>query len=164
MSAVLVIARILFAFIFLTSGFNHLAKLEAMTGYAKYKKLPAAKLSVALSGVIMILGALSVIFGYYVDLGAILIIVFLVPASLIFHNFWTLTDPAAKQNDMIQFFKNVTAIGGALVIYGYVHFIATLYKDGGQLAAAVAPAKPYVDGVLQGFGWVISQGHLTLWK
>jgi len=107
MSAVLVIARILFAFIFLTSGLNHLAKLEAMTGYAKYKKLPAAKLSVALSGVIMILGALSVIFGYYVDLGAILIIVFLVPASLIFHNFWTLTDPAAKQNDMIQFSRTL---------------------------------------------------------
>ena len=46
MDAVLVIGRILFAFIFITSGISHFAKLEAMTGYAKYKKLPAAKLSV----------------------------------------------------------------------------------------------------------------------
>jgi len=40
--AILIIGRILFGALFVTSGLAHFAKLEAMTGYAKYKKLPAA--------------------------------------------------------------------------------------------------------------------------
>ena len=53
MDAVLAIGRILFALLFISSGINHLTKLEAMTGYAKYKKVPAAKLAVLLSGVML---------------------------------------------------------------------------------------------------------------
>jgi uncharacterized membrane protein YphA (DoxX/SURF4 family) len=42
MDVVLVIGRVLFALLFINSGIAHLTKLEAMTGYAKYKKVPAA--------------------------------------------------------------------------------------------------------------------------
>ena len=38
MSAVLAIGRVLFALIFINSGIGHLTKVEAMTGYATYKK------------------------------------------------------------------------------------------------------------------------------
>jgi len=164
MSTVLVIARLLFGFLFLSSGINHLTKLESMTGYAKYKKLPAAKLGVILSGLMMIAGSLSIIFGYLVDLGALLLFVFLIVATVIFHGFWSETDATAKMNETINFFKGISLAGASLIIYGYVHAIATLYKDGTPLAAAVAPAKPYVDGVLSAFGWVISKGHIALWK
>jgi len=37
----MLIGRILFAFMFLSSGINHLVKAEAMAGYAAYKKVPA---------------------------------------------------------------------------------------------------------------------------
>ncbi|MSX70861.1 MAG: DoxX family protein, partial [Actinobacteria bacterium] len=46
MNVVTLIGRLLFAALFIGSGIGHFAKLEAMTGYAKYKKLPAAKLGV----------------------------------------------------------------------------------------------------------------------
>ena len=71
MNAILVIGRILFAFIFVTSGIAHFAKLEAMTGYAKYKKLPAAKLGVLASGLFFLLGGLYIVAGIWVDLGAL---------------------------------------------------------------------------------------------
>ena len=92
MDAVLVIGRILFAFIFITSGIAHFAKLEMMTGYAKYKKLPAAKLGVIASGLFFLLGGIYIALGFWVDLGALMLAITLVLAAVIFHNYWKETD------------------------------------------------------------------------
>jgi len=45
MNAVLIIGRILLAFMFINGGYSHFTKLEAMTGYAKYKKLFAGTIA-----------------------------------------------------------------------------------------------------------------------
>ena len=71
MNSVMLIGRILFAFMFVASGLNHLTKAEAMVGYATYKKVPAPKLANALSGILMVLGGLSVILGVYADLAQV---------------------------------------------------------------------------------------------
>ena len=60
MNTVLLIGRILFALMFVSGGLNHLTKSDAMAGYAGFKKVPAAKLSVLLSGVLLIAGGLSI--------------------------------------------------------------------------------------------------------
>ncbi|NBX24293.1 MAG: DoxX family membrane protein [Microbacteriaceae bacterium] len=54
MNTVLLIGRILFAFMFVTGGLNHLTKAEAMAGYASYKKVPAPKFANLASGVLLI--------------------------------------------------------------------------------------------------------------
>jgi putative oxidoreductase len=141
MSAILVIGRILFGGFFVMSGINHFTKLEAMTGYAKYKKLPAAKLGVLVSGLMMVLGGAYVVLGFYADLGALLIAIFLVLASIIFHNFWKETDATAKQNEMLNFLKGFALAGAALILFALV-------AKHGDLS----------------FGWVISKGHLALFK
>jgi putative oxidoreductase len=121
MNAVLVIGRILFAFIFITSGIAHFAKLEMMTGYAKYKKLPAAKLGVIVSGIFFLLGGVYVALGFWVDLGALLLAITLIVAAVIFHNFWAEADATAKQNEMIAFNKNLSIAGGALIIFALIY-------------------------------------------
>ena len=98
MDIVLVIARVLFALIFISSGISHITKLEAMTGYAQYKKVPAAKFSVLLSGLMILIGGLYIAFGVYADLGALLLALFLIPTAFLMHAFWKETDPTAKQN------------------------------------------------------------------
>jgi uncharacterized membrane protein YphA (DoxX/SURF4 family) len=115
MDVVLVIARILFAAIFINSGIMHLTKLEAMTGYAKYKKVPAAKLSVVVSGLMILIGGLYI--ALYADLGALLIAIFLIPAAFMMHAFWKETDATAKQNESIGFFKDLSLAGAALIIF-----------------------------------------------
>ena len=120
MNAVLVIGRVLFALIFISSGVSHLTKLEAMTGYAQYKKVPAAKLSVILSGLMILVGGLYIAFGVYADLGALLIALFLIPTSFLMHAFWKETDPTAKMNETIGFFKDLSLAGAALIIYALV--------------------------------------------
>ena len=120
MDAVLVIGRVLFALIFINSGIAHLTKLEAMAGYAKYKKVPAAKLSVILSGLMILVGGLYIALGIYADLGALLIALFLIPAAVLMHAFWKETDATAKQNESIGFFKNLAMAGAALIIFALV--------------------------------------------
>jgi uncharacterized membrane protein YphA (DoxX/SURF4 family) len=120
MNVVLVIGRVLFALIFINSGISHLTKLEAMTGYAKYKKVPAAKLSVIVSGLMILVGGLYIALGIYADLGALLIALFLIPTAVLMQNFWTETDATAKQNASIGFFKDIAMAGAALIIFALV--------------------------------------------
>ena len=117
MDVVLVIGRVLFALLFINSGIAHLTKLEAMTGYAKYKKVPAAKLGVIVSGLMILIGGLYVALGIYADLGALLIALFLIPTSFLMHAFWKETDATAKQNESIGFFKDLSLAGAALIIF-----------------------------------------------
>lgn len=117
MDLVLIIGRVLFALLFINSGIAHLTKLEAMTGYAQYKKVPAAKLSVIVSGLMVLVGGLYVALGVYADLGALLIAIFLVPTAVLMHAFWKESDATAKQNETISFFKNISMAGAALIIF-----------------------------------------------
>ena len=98
LDAILIIGRILFGALFLLSGIGHFAKLEAMVGYAKYKKLPAAKFGVLISGLFFLIGGIYIILGLWVDLGALLLAITLILAAFIFHNFWKESDATAKMN------------------------------------------------------------------
>ena len=117
MDILLVIGRVLFALIFINSGIAHLTKLEAMTGYAQYKKVPAAKLSVIVTGLMLVVGGLYIALGVYADLGALLLAIFLVASAFMMHNFWTIEDAQAKQNESISFFNNLALAGAALIIF-----------------------------------------------
>jgi putative oxidoreductase len=104
----------LFALIFLMAGANHFNKQTI--GYAASHGVPLAAIAVPLSGVLAIAGGLSILLGYRAKLGAWLIVLFLVPVSLMMHKFWTVTDPMMAQIQMILFMKNVSMLGGAVLI------------------------------------------------
>jgi putative oxidoreductase len=117
MDIVLLIGRVLFALIFINSGIAHITKLQAMTGYAQFKKVPAPKAAVVITGLMLILGGLYVALGVYADLGGLLLAIFLVPTAFMMHNFWTIEDAQAKQGETINFFKNLSLAGAALIIF-----------------------------------------------
>ena len=117
MDIVLIVGRILFALIFINSGFAHFAQREAMTGYAQFKKVPAAKLAVPVTGLMILLGGISVVLGFWMDFGALLLAIFLIFSAFMMHNFWTISDPQAKQGETINFFKNLSLAGAALIIF-----------------------------------------------
>ena len=112
--AVVVFGRFLFALIFLMAGANHFSKQTI--GYAASQGVPLASVAVPLSGVVAIAGGLSILLGYRAKLGAWLIVLFLVPVSLMMHKFWAVTDPMMGQIQMILLMKNVSMLGGALLI------------------------------------------------
>ncbi|MEY4605758.1 MAG: DoxX family protein [Ilumatobacteraceae bacterium] len=119
MDVVLIIGRVLFALVLLNSGIMHLTKSEGMVGYATHKKVPVPKLSVLASGLLMVLGSLSVILGVYADLGALVLAVLLLAMAVKMHDFWA-ADEQSKQMETIQFFKNLSMAGAALVMFAAI--------------------------------------------
>jgi uncharacterized membrane protein YphA (DoxX/SURF4 family) len=122
---IMIIGRILFGLIFISSGINHLTKTQHMVGYAQFKKVPAAKASILLSGILLALGGLSVILGVYADLGALILAALLVIMALKMHDFWAQSDAQAKQTETIAFFKNISMAGGALFLFAVAGSEAT---------------------------------------
>jgi putative oxidoreductase len=106
--------RILFAGIFLMAPLGHFT--PQMIGYAAQQGVPAAGLLVPASGVLALAGALSIAFGYRARIGAWLIVAFLVPVTITMHNFWAVSDPMMFQLQFSMFMKNVSMLGGALLI------------------------------------------------
>jgi putative oxidoreductase len=110
--------RILLSLIFVMSGFSKISGWENTLGYMASKGMPMTQFFLFMAIVIEIAGGLSLLMGYKTRVGASLLIVFLIPATLIFHNFWTLTG-MEQQMQMIMFMKNLAIIGGLLVVAGF---------------------------------------------
>ena len=119
------IADVVFAAIFIASGIGHLTQSDAMAGYAKSVGVPAAKLSVIVSGVLMLVGALSVILGVWGDLGALLILVAVAPIAFLMHKFWA-AEGEARMNEQVQFNKTLSLAGGALALFALFAMVPEL--------------------------------------
>lgn len=87
-----------------------------MVGYAESKGVPVASFLVPFSGIIAFLGAVSIVLGFKARTGAWLIVIFLIPVTLIMHDFWNILNVPEAQMQMSMFMKNVSMLGGALMI------------------------------------------------
>ncbi|WP_330181830.1 DoxX family protein [Nocardia sp. NBC_01503] len=123
MDVLVLIGRILFVLLFLSSGVGHLTQADAMAQYAQFKGVPAAKLSVMGSGVLLVLGGLSVLLGIWADLGALLLFIFLLPTAFLMHAFWKEADPQTKQTEMISFNKDLSLAGAALMLFAFFAYV-----------------------------------------
>ncbi len=108
------LGRILYSAIFILSSLSHFS--GATIAYAENRGVPMAQIFVPLFGLIALLGGLSILLGYKARLGAWLLIVFLLPATLLLHQFWNVADPKAAMIEHIMFMKNLALLGSALLI------------------------------------------------
>jgi putative oxidoreductase len=116
MKAIVLLERILFSLIFLVSSVGHFSAHTIQ--YAAAQGVPLASILVPVSGIVAVLGALSIALGYKAEAGAWLIVIFLLPVTLIMHQFWVAGDPATQQMQLAMFMKNISMLGAALLI-GY---------------------------------------------
>ena len=84
--------------------------------WAAQQGVPLPGLLVPLVGLMSLAGGLSVLLGYRARLGAWLLILFLVPVTVMFHNFWAVRDPMMAQIQQGFFLANLSRLGGALLI------------------------------------------------
>jgi putative oxidoreductase len=114
MKAIVVIGRLLFSLIFILSGFSHFS--DQAIEHAASKGVPFASFAVPFAGMLAIVGGLSIALGWMARVGAVLIILFLIPVTAMMHDFWTLTDPMMRITQRIMFMKNISMLGGAILI------------------------------------------------
>jgi uncharacterized membrane protein YphA (DoxX/SURF4 family) len=91
-------------------------QLKMMSDYTKMKGVPLPLVAVSLTGVILILGGLSILLGVYPLVGVVLLVVFLLPASVMMHNFWKVQDPQMKMGERTNFIKNMALLGAVLML------------------------------------------------
>lgn len=121
MDVVLLIGRILFAAIFFISALGHFKQTDGMAQYAQAKGVPNARQGVLVSGAIALAGSIMIVLGLWTDLGALLLIVFLLPVTFMMHPFWKVSDPQARQAEQINFHKNISLLGGAVILFWLAH-------------------------------------------
>ncbi len=118
MKASYLLGRMIFGGFFLYNGIHHLQDTEKMAQYTASKGVPAPELAVKATGVALVLGGTSVLLGLKREWGAATIASFLAGVSPLMHDFWKQTDPQQRQNDMINFGKNMALLGASLALMG----------------------------------------------
>ncbi len=108
------LGRFLFVLIFLMSGPRHF--LSQTIAYAASQGVPMARIAVPLSGLLAVAGGLSILLGFRAKIGAWLIVLFLACVTPMMHNFWAVSDPMMHQMQFVMFMKNLSMMGGALLI------------------------------------------------
>jgi uncharacterized membrane protein YphA (DoxX/SURF4 family) len=116
-SILFLLGRILFGGYFLMSGLNHFAHVAMLSGYAQSKGVPAPKLAVIVTGLLLLLGGLSVLFGLYPTIGALALLLFLLPVTFMMHAYWKVQDPQMQMGERMNFMKNLALVGAALLLF-----------------------------------------------
>lgn len=114
---IFILGKILFGGYFMRSGYNHIKNLGMLTGYAQSKGVPAPKLAVFVTGLMMLFGGLGLIFGPYTQLATLMLVVFLVPTTIMMHQYWKIADPMQRMSENVNFYKNVALIGALLMLF-----------------------------------------------
>lgn len=115
MSTLFLIGQIVLGLYFIAAGIPHFTKAKGMIDYAAFKKILAPAAGVYVSGIILVLGGVGILFQMDLVWAYSALAAFLVIAAVTVHNFWTEKDAQAKMTSMIMFQKNI-AIAAALVM------------------------------------------------
>jgi len=120
-SAILLVARILLAIIFVLAGFGKLTDISGTAAYFGMYNLPAPAAVAVVSGLVELLGGLAILIGFQTRAASWVLAVFCIATALVAHRDW------ADMNQMIHFQKNLAMAGGFLVLA--VHGAGALSVD-----------------------------------
>jgi putative oxidoreductase len=115
-SFALLLGRICISVIFLLSGFQKFGSFDATVKYMTAAGLPYASSLLVIAAIVEIVGGFSLLLGWKARFGAIVLLLYLIPVTYVFHNFWEVTDAAHKQLEAIMFLKNLAIFGGLIYV------------------------------------------------
>src|SRR6476469_242825 len=108
------LGRLLVGGMYLSAGINNLVNLRATAGYAASKGVPDPALLVTLASALLVIGGISLLTGFQPRVGVAAVLLFLVPVTLVMHNFWALQGIQATL-EQHSFMGNVGLAGAALM-------------------------------------------------
>ena len=113
---VLLIARIVLAILFLTSGWGKLTGYSGTVDYMAQIGVPLPAVATVVAIAVEFLGSIALILGVWTRPLALLFAFFTLAAGLIGHPYWTMTG-ADRLMNMMHFYKNVSLMGGFFLLY-----------------------------------------------
>lgn len=113
-----VLGRLLIAVLFIPAGLSKITKFAATAGYMSSKGLPASEVLLVLTIIIELGGGIMILLGWRAAEAALVIALFLIPVTVIFHGFWGIEDAKMMTTQQHMFMKNVAIIGGLFCLSG----------------------------------------------
>jgi len=113
--AIALAGRVLLAVLFIGSGLGKAGAYQATAQYMAASGVPAVSALLPLTILVEVGAGLLLALGYKARWAALVLFLFLIPVTLVFHAFWGL-DPQAAQMQQMHFMKNVAIMGGMLVV------------------------------------------------
>ena len=110
-----VVGRVLITPLFLMSGYDKITGFTAVAATMAKKGLPFSEILLIGSIAFELGGGLMVLLGWRARFGALLLAVFTIAATLVFHNFWAV-EAAQYRGQLTQFMKNLSILGGLVYI------------------------------------------------
>ena len=112
----LLAGRVLMGWIFVDNGWRKLTGMDAFIASLANRRVPYASVLGWIGGAVEFFGGLALLLGFWTRCAALLMIVFVIVATAISHRYWELADAAARRNQHTHFWKNLTIIGGQLLL------------------------------------------------
>ena len=112
------VARVMLALLFILSGFGKIGGFEGTAGYIASKGMPLPQLMAAGAIAVELGAGLLLLVGYKARWAAMAIFLFMIPTTLIFHNFWS-APPDKAMMEQIGFLKNASIMGGLLMVWAF---------------------------------------------
>ena len=109
------LGRVLLSSIFIVSAIGKLLDWSGNVQTMADKGLPLVAYFLAVALVIELLGGLALLFGFRTRWTAGLLFLYLIPVTLIMHNFWS-AQGSATQMQLVNFLKNLAIMGGLLTV------------------------------------------------
>ena len=113
--AMMLVARVLLALLFAYFGYLKLSNFGGSVGYFTKWQFPMPQVAAALAVLFEFGGGLLLIIGWKTRWVAIALVVYTIIATAVAHRFWTY-EAAQAFNQTSHFFKNVSIIGGLLLL------------------------------------------------
>jgi len=108
--SVLLFGRILMSVIFVMAAINKVTNFGATVDDIASVGVPLATVAAVIAIIVELSGGLSVALGFRARVGSWLLLLFLIPTTLLFHN------PAVASDQLIPFMKNLAIMGGLLIL------------------------------------------------
>ena len=112
------VGRILLSSIFLMSAIHKMTDWAGTEKQMADKGMTMVPFFLAGAFTLELVGSLSLLLGYKARWGALLLILFLVPVTVVMHNFWN-CQAEMQQMQMMNFIKNVAILGGLFLALGF---------------------------------------------
>ena len=117
MDIIFLLGRIIFGGYFFYNSITHLTKTERLVARVSQRQIPSPKIAIYISGILLFLGGAGIILGISPGWSLTFVILFLIPATFLIHQFWKETDPSRRVVAVLNFTKNMALIGAAIMMF-----------------------------------------------
>jgi putative oxidoreductase len=112
------VGRCMLGLIFVISGYGKITNFAGTAAYMASKGMPLSQVLLVAAIAVELGGGLMLMAGWKARWAALAIFLFIIPTTLVFHQFWAV-DAAQAQNQMIHFLKNIAIMGGMLYVVAH---------------------------------------------